>query len=176
MIKQKWLLFAAIIQLLAFVSACHQPAHTIMNLPADLVKDTPKKELIHQLKPGVPLDEQTAIQVAEKFIADNGYTDLPPMSDTSKLTPESIEWQHGVDQILQSRHNTLERKALSFSDDRYGKKGWTIGFRYKGATEGVGRVSIEEHGRAVTMDIDGGNMRVEHVEVFLKKLKSTLRY
>src|SRR5437868_872461 len=115
MVKQKRLLFAVIIQLLILVSACHQPSPTIMSSPADFVKDTPTKELIHQLKPGVPLDEQTAIQVAEKFIADNGYTDLPPISDTSQLAYESIEWQSDANQMLQVRQNTLERKAFSFS-------------------------------------------------------------
>jgi hypothetical protein len=176
MVKQKRLLFAVIVQLLLFVCACHQPAQTTTNSLPDLVKDTPKKGLTHQLKKGVPLDEQTAIQIAEKFIADNGYTDLPPISDTSQLAYESIEWQSDVNKMLQLRHNTLEQKAFSLSKDRFGKMGWTIGFRYKGGTEGVGRAVIEEHGRAVTMDLDGGNMRVEHKDVFLKKLDRILRY
>jgi hypothetical protein len=175
--KQKSLLLAIIVQLLLFVCACHQPAQIMTGVSADLVTDTKENKLPPQLKTGVPLDEQTAIQVAEKFIADNGYTDLPPMSDTSQLAHESIEWQSDAKQMLQLRQNTLERKAFSFSQNRQGgKMGWTIGFRYKGGTEGVGRVVMEELGRAVTMDLDGGNMRVEHVEVFLKKLERILRY
>jgi hypothetical protein len=38
MVKQKCLLFAAIIQLLVLVGACYQPAPTIMNSPADLIE------------------------------------------------------------------------------------------------------------------------------------------
>jgi hypothetical protein len=173
MVKQKSLLLAVIVQLLLFVCACHQPVQIMTGVPADLVTDTKEKELLPQLKPGVPLDEQTAIQVAEKFIADNGYTDLPPMRDTSQLAYESIEWESNATRILQLRQNTLERKAFSLSKN---KRGWTIGFRHKGGTEGVGRVVMEELGRAVTMQLDGGNMRVEHVEVFLKKLDRILRY
>src|SRR5689334_3520608 len=113
MVKQKCLLFAVIVQLLLFVCACHQPAQIMTGVPADLVTDRKENKLPPQLKPGVPLDEQAAIQVAEKFIADNGYTDLPPISDTSKLAHESIEWQSDARQILQFRHNTLEQKAFS---------------------------------------------------------------
>jgi hypothetical protein len=36
------------------------------------------------------LTEDEAIARAEEFIKDNGYTDLPPMEDKSKLVPEAV--------------------------------------------------------------------------------------
>ncbi len=166
-VKKKVLLFAIIIQLNLLLCACHQPTQTATTALPDSVENNNKKELTYQVKNDAPLNEQAVVEAAEKFIADNGYTDLPPMSDKSQLTPETIEWESDAERTLQFRHDTLERKAFSISKGRQiGKMGWTIGFRYKRGTD--------VNGRAVTMDVDGGNMRVEHKDVFLKKLDRIL--
>ena len=110
------------------------------------------------------LSRQQAVRAAEKFIIENGYTNLPPMSDTSKLTLESIEWTSDRKRILKQRHNSLERKAYGFLGNSKGKPGWTIAFRYKNSRN-------KDAGRAVTMDVDGKNKRMQHVDIFLSKCK-----
>lgn len=154
--------------LLASVGAmsCHRvatPAIEKLPDPAGIVKiEKPS----YKLKNGAPLDEQTAIQAAERFIADNGYTDLPPLKDARQLTYESLEWESDPEKMLQHRHDTLERKAYSISPHSKNGPGWTVGFRLKNGDT--------KTGRAVTMDKDGGNIRVEHVDVFLQKLEKKL--
>ncbi|MBC7797747.1 MAG: hypothetical protein H7Z37_12815 [Pyrinomonadaceae bacterium] len=111
------------------------------------------------------LTEQQAIEFAEKFIKRNGYTDLPP--DKENLAYESIERESNVDEMLKTRHNTLERKAFGISRGRKGNSvGWTVVFKYKG--------SKSKNGRAVTVDLDGSKARVEHVDFILAKVDKKL--
>ena len=107
------------------------------------------------------LSRQQAVHAAERFIVENGYTNLPPMSDTSKLTFESIERYSDPKEILELRRNSLERKAYGFVGTGKGKSGWTIVFRYK-------NLRNSKTGRAVTMDLDGRNKRVQHVDLILR--------
>jgi hypothetical protein len=108
------------------------------------------------------LTARQAVALAEQFIAQNGYTDLPP--DKTKLSYETIEWERDLDRMLNRRHDTLERRAYGILRGRKGgEPGWTVVFCYKahcGAT-----------GRAVTMNLDGSEPRVEHVDFFLRRAK-----
>ncbi len=108
------------------------------------------------------LNRQQAVQAAEKFIVQNGYTNLPPLPGNTKLAPESLEWTSDRAEMLKERYNTLERKAYGFVAHGKGKPGWTIVFRYKHG-------SNPRNGRAVTMDLDGQNKRVQHVDFILSK-------
>lgn len=146
--------------------SCQRPSS-----PTSLTPEPPKvvatSKPSYKLNNGAPLDEKMAIAAAEKFIVDNGYTDLPPLQDETQISYEPIERKSAPGEILQTRHNTLERKAYSIGKGRKGSKlGWTVGFRYKGGDD--------KSGRAVTMDLDGGNIRVEHVDLFLQKLEKKL--
>jgi hypothetical protein len=108
------------------------------------------------------LTQRQAVALAEQFIAQNGYTDLPP--DKTKLAHETIEWEPDVDRMLQRRHATLERHAYGILRGRKGgERGWTVVFCYK---EHCGST-----GRAVTMNLDGSEPRVEHVDFFLRYAK-----
>jgi len=109
------------------------------------------------------LTQSEAVALAEQFIAQNGYTDLPP--DKTKLTHETIEWESDVDTMLQQRHDTLERSAYGFRSGRKGsEQGWTVVFRYKHP----GDRRMQSNGRAVTMNLDGSKPRVEHVDFILR--------
>jgi hypothetical protein len=109
-----------------------------------------------------------AVRKAEEFIALNGYTDAPPSSDIGTLTPESLEW-FGRERWVEHRRDPLEGRAYGyFCGRRGGAPGWTVVFRYKSASENAGT------GRSVTMDLDGGNPRVEHVDVFLRTVQERL--
>ncbi|MBC7930254.1 MAG: hypothetical protein H7Z38_06750 [Rubrivivax sp.] len=105
----------------------------------------------------VETPEAKAVRIAEQFIARNGYTDLPP--EMINLAYENIEWEDSIDEMLKSRHNTLERKAYGI---RYSGKmngpGWVVAFRHR---KNYGKEFIGV-GRAVTMDENFENLLVEH--------------
>jgi len=108
------------------------------------------------------LTQSQAVALAEQFIAQNGYTDLPP--DKTKLAYETIEWERDADRMLQQRHDTLERHAYGVLRGRKGgEPGWTVVFCYK--------AHCGSAGRAVTMNLDGSEPRVEHVDFRLGHAK-----
>lgn len=73
-----------------------------------------------------PITEDQAIQIAEKFVIDNGYTDLPP--DSSRIRKELFDnLANGRDEVLKRRHNQLNKKAYCIYD-HYDR--WCIGFVY----------------------------------------------
>ena len=102
--------------------------------------------------------EEKAVRLAEEFVARNGYTDLPP--DRGHVSYESVERETNLDETLKLRHDTLEGEAYGI---RYGGKldgpGRTIAFRYNSMRLGC---LFNNIGRAVTMDKDFQNLRVEH--------------
>jgi len=112
------------------------------------------------------LEAHEAIRLAECFIIQNGYTDLPPIDDRSNLTPESVE--PGTDEFgLQMRHDSLERRAYGFM---HGGNGSLIVFRLKQQSHEVhhnNEGSTYRVGRAVTMDAYGRQMRMQHQGFFL---------
>lgn len=115
-----------------------------------------------------PLSEAQAVRLAEHFIARNGYTDLPP--DKSNLAHESIELDT-IDEELELRRDTLERKAYGISHGRKnGAPGWTVVFRQRHSSY----FQLHKTGRAVTMNLDGSGMQVEHVDFFLKRVQKKL--
>ncbi len=57
------------------------------------------------LPPGMNVDEEAAIQCAEMYIARNGYTDLPPVPDSTQWTGEFL------DLGMEGRRNTIRRHA-----------------------------------------------------------------
>ena len=109
-------------------------------------------------RPDEESPEAKAVRMAEEFIARNGYTDLPPARDM--LSYETVEMARDVDEMLRWRHDTLERKAYGVRHGgRMGAKGgWTVVF------QNTPRYRDEKNvwGRAVTMDKDFKNLRVEH--------------
>src|SRR6266704_3601783 len=109
------------------------------------------------------LTRAEAVALAEQFIARNGYTDVSP--DRNRVSYETIEWESNVDRMLQRRHDTLNRQAYGIVRDRKGGvPGWTVVFRYKHPIDRPARST----GRAVTMNIDGTEPRVEHVDFILR--------
>lgn len=150
-------LIITILTVVCFAASCANA----QELP--VVQETPMKQT--QQAKVTELTEAQAIEFAEKFIRQNGYTDLPP--DKENLASESIEWESNVDEMLKTRHNTLERKAFGISRGRKGNSvSWTVVFKYKN--------SSSKNGRAVTIDLDGNKARVEHVGFILAKVDKKL--
>jgi hypothetical protein len=118
-----------------------------------------------------PLIKREAIQIAEDFIRQNGYTDLPPMEDKSSLSHESIEYSENPDEILSHRYNTLERNAFGVIEGGKDGPGWTVVFQYNPSYKyyhpGIGR--------AVTMNIYGKDIQVEHIDISLDSVERVTR-
>ena len=116
-----------------------------------------------------------AVRLAECFVIANGYTALPPMEDKSKLSYESWADSPPAEEALERRHDTIESKAYGVMYEE--KYGWSVVFRYNLRNEKFKRFNPEflEHlknvGRAVTMDSNGGKMRVEHEDFELSKFQ-----
>jgi hypothetical protein len=123
-----------------------------------------------------PLSETEAIRLAEAFVINNGYTNLPPVKDLSKLAYESLDFTN-PNEALNARRNTLERKAYGVKAGNVGRSGWTIVFRYNVSNKQSRKLipnyeqHIKEIGRAVTMSIDGSEIRMQHQDIYLKGLK-----
>lgn len=121
------------------------------------------------------IDKLNAIQIAEDFIVHNGYTDLPPTNDKSKVSYESCcsDGEGPVEKILMRRHNTLERQAYGarlmspFKKQLSDRLFWYVIFRYKppcpNCNPGAGRV--------VRISVDGRNAEMVHQDFRLKDFK-----
>lgn len=123
------------------------------------------------------ISEAAAIRLAEQFVADNGYTDSPPVEDKSNLSAEGID-PADPDARLKVRFNTLAPKAYAVGRGKVEKYGWTIVFRYNADNEHYRRAipnyrrHIKQVGRAVTMNADGSHIRMQHQDIYLKGLKA----
>lgn len=105
------------------------------------------------------LTKSAAVTLAEKFVAENGYTDLPGGEAKRKLDPESLERSDSREAVLAGRFNTLERSAIGIKGEARSKTdGWSVAFDYVGG--GVSSSTC----RVVTMDRDGTNIRMQHVD------------
>jgi len=96
-----------------------------------------------------------AIQMAEQFIIDQGYTDLP-VSGNSPIKFENGEFASDTSKIMGYRKNTVWKKAVGAK--QHGSS-WTVGFEYVNKENNIGR--------AVTMDSLGINIIMQPSELRL---------
>jgi hypothetical protein len=103
------------------------------------------------------LTKAEAVVLAEKFVL-NGYTNAPPKHIKEDLNHESIEWQPDRDRLLKLRYNSLTQKAIGVKEGRRSKKiGWSVAFD-------IPDLQDKSICRVVTMNIDGSEIRIEHVD------------
>lgn len=110
------------------------------------------------------LEAEEAVTKAECFVIQNGYTDIPPIADKSKITPENV-FPLNDDEGMAMRHNSLERKAYSYERSEMYDGSWVIMFRFKQRPELMERnnkEAFEKWGRAVVMDYKGNDIRIQH--------------
>jgi hypothetical protein len=105
---------------------------------------------------GRVISQQEAVGAAESFIRMNGYTEAAP--DPGPLDPESLEWSQDRSEVLKHRANTLEAKAYGVIKT---DAGWSVVFLPVNAASG------DAKGRAVTMDVEGGSIKVQHDEIVI---------
>ena len=98
------------------------------------------------------ITEEEAIELAEKYIYEKGYTDkIPPTLTFENANLGTDEFATSLDGVIQLRRNTLEPKAL---EARMYKKEtlWAVGFEYVNKEDNIGR--------CVSMDTLGRNIKV----------------
>ncbi len=142
-----------------FLSANCSYSQSVSDQTAKIATDSNQTKLIN---------EDEAVKIAENFIIENGYTDLPPTDNKTKIVFESIEGYSDLEELLKFRQNTLQKKAYGILKGRKNNpEGFMVIFLY---TEGKNK----ETGRAVTMNTEGKNIRVEHADIFLKAAQKQL--
>lgn len=102
----------------------------------------------------ISISGEEAIEKAEQFIIEQGYTNLPAHLPSIKF--EQGEFASDTAKILAYRKNILEKKA--FAAKQHGSS-WTVGFMYINKENNIGR--------AVTMDTLAVNTIMQPKEVRL---------
>src|SRR5262244_832849 len=86
-----------------------------------------------RFQPKKEISEPEAIRLAEEFIVDNGYTDLPPSAAKPKRRCESVDCGLDERSMKNIRHNSLSRNAYvvwRYDTKKRGNGSWTVVFRY----------------------------------------------
>src|SRR5215204_2533947 len=116
-------------------------------------------------------DEKKAVIAAQAFVTLESYTDGILGSCNMALPCVEGRGEGEGEGSFRDRFDTLEWCAYGVSPcGRGGDKGWKVVFRY---TERMGGSRMKT-GRAVTMDEDFRNLRVEHCDFFLNKVEKKL--
>jgi hypothetical protein len=103
-----------------------------------------------------------AVEAAERFVVQNGYTDASATQVKERLDPESLERSMDRAKLLSARFNTLKPKAIGLRHARRGRpQGWSVAFDYMDPPTKDVAVC-----RVVTMAEDGSEARMEHVDGF----------
>ncbi len=118
----------------------------------------------------INVTEKQAIERAEQFIKDNGYTLAP--ADTTKLHFELFDHREkSLDDILKMRHNLLNPKAFCISD---GRDDWDVGFlsSYIKMNElDSAQKQTDLSGIAVIVAKDGNGIRMAHKQPLFSYFK-----
>lgn len=108
-----------------------------------------------------PLTKEQAIELAEQFVIDNGYTNLP--ADKSKLSYELFDSnENNVDSILKRRYNSLHPKAFCITERN---NRWDIGFLSTGVDlSKLDSIQFQSNltGRAIIVMRNGKEIRIAH--------------
>jgi hypothetical protein len=114
------------------------------------------------------LTQEQAVHLAEQFVIDNGYTNLP--ADKSKLIFELFD-ETNVDTLIIHRHNILQPKAFCISED---KDKWDVGFLYVNIDiKKLDSVQLQTDlpGRAVIVMKNGKEIRMAHKQPLFSRFK-----
>jgi hypothetical protein len=113
-------------------------------------------ELVARAQQALPaLSEAAAVELAESFVRENGYTDAPEAEVKARLDSEGIEWSKNRGDLLRNRRNTLQSRAIGIKRTN---DGWGVAFAY---------VTNSGTCRVVTMAADGSRIRMQHQDGIL---------
>ncbi len=105
-----------------------------------------------------------AVMLAEKFVRENGYTDVPGYELKASLDLENIEPDSERSKILATRHNTLLPNAIGAKPRL---PGWSVAFDYAHP-----RLRAQKICRVVTMNADGTGILMQHSDGIRKYFQS----
>ena len=106
----------------------------------------------------VRLSEAEAVQVAEKFVKENCYSDYPKEVCREKLYSDVTERDFDREGLISTRFNSVERKAFGA---RKSEKGWEIAFRHKKKAD-PREYSSPDICRVVLVSEDGSEITMVH--------------
>ena len=95
--------------------------------------------------------DQFAVRCAERFVVEQGYTELSGLTDTTLIVPEGIEWSSSKAGWRSQRHGSLEPRAVGVCTDHKDYP-YTVVFHYRKA----------RGARGVTLDTAFGSLRMQH--------------
>lgn len=117
------------------------------------------------LNTGQRLTPAEAVSLTECFVEANGYTDMPPVGDRSKLTAENV--YPGTDEEeMRNRRNSLERAAYGYWESSLYGGGWEIAFRYVRNERAVAFYGdrLDTVARCVWMNYESSEINVRHTD------------
>ena len=93
---------------------------------------------------------EKAVALAEKWIAEQAYTDDTTAIQVNKIVFEKDEFATDTMDIVKNRHNTISKKAIGAKE--YGEKSWAVGFPHVEKENNIVRaVLIDSIGENVKM-------------------------
>jgi len=107
--------------------------------------------------------DRFALRCAERFVVEQAYTELPGLTDTSRIVPEGIEWSSSKAEWRSQRHGSLEPRAVGVCTDPKDYP-YTVVFRYR-KVRGA---------RGVTLDTAFGSLRMQHQDFRLDAVEKRL--
>lgn len=121
----------------------------------------------YPLPESIPLTDEEVVYAAECIVRENGYTDVPPVSDRTKILAEPV-WGMPNEETLAQRRNTLEPRAvgLEFPEPDADDSGWyQIYFRIKAKPEYTQEQleSLDKWGWVLSLSADRRYRRAPHL-------------
>lgn len=95
------------------------------------------------------IPQEQAVQIAENFIKQHGYTDAEVKIDTNLIVANIGEAHMTKVEILKLRYNTLEPKMV-FKSKSMGR--WTFGFRITADSSRYRIVKLRGSGKKIWID------------------------
>lgn len=95
------------------------------------------------------ITDNQAAQIAEYFIIEQGYTNLPVKMDSTRIVPNFGEETMAKSGIIALRYNTLKPNAI-FKRYKMGK--WTFGFQSVQDSSRYRIVKLKENGKKIWID------------------------
>jgi hypothetical protein len=125
--------------------------HALLSMAFFALTGGASLSVAQQLEAQGPLTLEEAVDVAERFVRDNGYTDAPADELKVDLDFESVEFTANREELLLQRKNSLQPKAIGA---RPTSEGWGVAFDYFKPQTDTCRVVVMRH--------DGSAIRVQH--------------
>lgn len=106
------------------------------------------------------INQDKAVQIAETFVAQQGYTQQKTNITIEEAILEKEEYASNIENLLKIRYNVLKPKAYKARPFN-NKTQWAVAFEFVEPSE-------EDQCRYVVMDTLGQNIYMNHIPTFLQ--------